>query len=514
MQIIQIAKADFLQRVRAPSFMIMLILTAILSTLFVPPLDANYAVLTLGEHRLRYNSVGIGLMFAFTISVLLSLFAFYIVRNTVQRDRQTRVGQIIATTQTSTVTYLIGKWASNLTLLSANLALMTIMAPIMQLLRAEVLTINIVQLVLLIWLVGLPVMSLVAGVAVLFETIPFLRGGFGNIAYFFVWTFSLASLGLIGTDLGISIYDPFGIAYPWFAVYAQPNAPSIQALNLLGGSTRLMPVLDVYPISWSLPAIIGRLSWMAAGAGVAVLGVIPFDRFAKPQGRKLVNLWEKLFPKQSAASGAKAFEVSRLTPLATDRVRSRFLSVIIAELRLLIKGQPWWWLVGLGGIVILGLLEPRPELMVAVTIWPVLVWSAQGNREKTHDTAALIYTTPHPVVRQLPATYLAGVILTAVLMSGFMLQLTLSGAWLALTSVLSGVLLIPALALALGTISGTARLFEISFLIWWYIALNASGFPALHPMLTDSPATIPVYLAVTAALLMVATLGRLRMVVQ
>ncbi|MGF1506735.1 MAG: hypothetical protein ACFB51_16620 [Anaerolineae bacterium] len=515
MRIIQLATADFLQRARSASFIVMLALTSLLSTLFVPPLDANYAVLTIGDHRPLYDSVGISLMFAFTISLALSLFAFYLVRNTVQRDRQTRVGQIIATTQTGSATYLVSKWASNLALLSTNLALKTVMAPLMQLLRAEVLTINIVQLVLPIWLIGLPVLSLVAGVAVLFETIPFLRGGFGNIAYFFVWTFSLASLALTGTDLAIARYDPFGIAYPFFEILAQPNAPVMDTLTLGGGSTRLMPVFDIQPITWSAPAIVGRLFWLAVGAGIAALGVLPFDRFAKSHSNRLLaNLWEQLRPKRATTAGGAAFDAPRLTPLPADRVRSRFFALVLAELKLLVKGQPWWWLVGMGIIVLVGIFAPNPQLVLVVTIWPVLVWSAMGNREKTHDTMALILTTPQPVMRQLPATYLAGVILSGVLVSGFMLQLMVAGAWLALASVLSGVLLIPAMALAFGTISGTSRLFEIGYLLWWYIALNASAAPALHPMLTEAPAAIPLYVAATAVLLGIATLGRMQNVVQ
>ena len=48
-------------------------------------------------------------------------------------------------------------------------------------------------------------MLLTASMAVLFETIPGLRGGVGNVIYFFLWTAALA-LGATGLD------DPFATA--------------------------------------------------------------------------------------------------------------------------------------------------------------------------------------------------------------------------------------------------------------------------------------------------------------
>ena len=36
-------------------------------------------------------------------------------------------------------------------------------------------------------LVALPCMGFIAGLTVLFESIPFLRGGLGNVIYFFLW---------------------------------------------------------------------------------------------------------------------------------------------------------------------------------------------------------------------------------------------------------------------------------------------------------------------------------------
>jgi hypothetical protein len=150
-------------------------------------------------------------------------------------------------------------------------------------------------------------------------------------------------------------------------------------------------------------------------------------------------------------------------------------------------------------------------VIIGVTIWPLLVWSAMGAREAQHGTTALTLTTPHPVMRHLPATYLAGVLLGGLLMSGFAFQMALAGAWLSLAALLSGVLVIPAVALALGTWSGSPRLFEVAYLLWWYIAINAADVPDLHPMLVTTPFGVLVGVIVAAALLSAAAVGRARM---
>jgi len=229
-----LARADFLQRTRNNSFFIMIVLTVYLSYVFVPPTDASYAAIIINGHRLFYNSTGIGVMFGMTVSLFLSLFAFYLVKNSIQLDRSTRVGQVIATTPTRTISYLLGKWASNLLLLTVLVLVMTLMSPLMQWLRGEAAIIQLMELVVPVWLIGLPVMSLIAGLAVLFETIPFLRGGFGNIVYFFFWSFSMMGFGSIVMDRGLQFPDPYGISLVFSEVgnYISKRSGGIYHLNL------------------------------------------------------------------------------------------------------------------------------------------------------------------------------------------------------------------------------------------------------------------------------------------
>jgi hypothetical protein len=85
--------------------------------------------------------------------------------------------------------------------------------------------------------------------------------------------------------------------------------------------------------------------------------------------------------------------------------------------------------------------------------------SVLGTRETQHRTEGLIFTNPHPIRRQLPATWLSGLAVALLTGSGVALRLALSGEWSALLAWTVGALFIPALALALGVWTGSGKAF-------------------------------------------------------
>ena len=122
----------------------------------------------------------------------LSLIGFYIVKNTIQRDEETRVGQILATTPMTKNFYTVAKMLSNFAVLASMIAVMAMSGVLMQWLKAEDPHVHLWALLSPFLLIALPAMAFTGALAVLFETVPGLRGGIGNVIYFFVWTALLA----------------------------------------------------------------------------------------------------------------------------------------------------------------------------------------------------------------------------------------------------------------------------------------------------------------------------------
>ena len=180
--VVAIARADFLERVRRYSFLFTLGFALYLGYLAT----AGNLVLQVGNMRGIFNSAWIGALLALVATDFFSLAGFYFVKNTIERDRQTRVGQILSTTPISKFMYAFGKMLSNLAVLSLMLAVLAAAGIAMQLVSGEDRHIELWKLIAPFVLLAIPAMAVTAAIAVFFETVPFLRSGFGNVAYFFV----------------------------------------------------------------------------------------------------------------------------------------------------------------------------------------------------------------------------------------------------------------------------------------------------------------------------------------
>src|SRR5205085_5173350 len=95
--------------------------------------------------------------------------------------------QVLAATPLGRFAYLVGKALSNLFVFSAILAVLAGAGLAMQLLAREDRHVDVAKLVIPMLVFALPALSVIAAFAVLFECVPFLRGGFGNVAWFFLW---------------------------------------------------------------------------------------------------------------------------------------------------------------------------------------------------------------------------------------------------------------------------------------------------------------------------------------
>jgi ABC-type Na+ efflux pump permease subunit len=122
--IYHIARADFLERVRRYSFLVMLGAVVFLG---YQAAIGNFTV-QLGDYRGEFNSAWVGSMMAIIASFMLGWFGFYLVKGSVARDRETGVGQIIATTPLTRPLYTFGKWLSNFAVLVAMVIVLAVVA--------------------------------------------------------------------------------------------------------------------------------------------------------------------------------------------------------------------------------------------------------------------------------------------------------------------------------------------------------------------------------------------------
>jgi hypothetical protein len=524
-----LVRADFWERVRRFRFLLTLGLMLLGGYLLVPRAGASYMVglhpvelSTLTYYRGVYNSAWVGSTVAAMTSWLLSLFGFYLVVGAIERDRRTGVGQLIAASPLSKGLYILGKWLSSVAVLAAVVGAMVVAAGAMQLIRGEDIRLQLGELLApFLWLT-LPPLLLVAALAILFETLPVLRGGLGNALYALIWLALMpVSVAVIpGLDLiEVDVLATLQAEYPGGEFSAS------QGVNPAWYGRA--HTFDWEGIPWTAEIVLERLAWIGAALLVVALAAIACAcssvilgdglRLRPVRKRRLPRVGPDPMPERVEPP---ARQVS-LAPLPAEAKRFRFDRVLRAELRLALGGQPWWWYLGALGWALAGLLAPvdvsREYLLPAAWLWPLLIWSALGVREVQHRTGELVFAAPHPLRRQLPATWLSGWIVALLAGSGVALRLVLAGQWSVILAWAAGALFIPTLALTLGVWSGSGKAFEGLYAVLWYVG-PVNQLPALDFMGTvdkSIAASVPCYyLALTATLMGLAVVGRMRQIRQ
>jgi hypothetical protein len=214
------------------------------------------------------------------------------------------------------------------------------------------------------------------------------------------------------------------------------------------------------------------VGWIAVALVIAVVAAAFFDRFdpARRQRLALPVKMKTLALSFRDPANTPSAHLSSLAPV----VRSNgFARLFLAELRLALKGLPWWWYVAAVGLLIAqfttALDVSRGPLLGTAWLWPLPVWSAMGTRESRYGTGALLFSSARILPRQLLATFLAGVAVAAVAGAGAGVRLVLAGALPGLLAWIAGALFLPALALCLGVWTRTSKAFEALMAALWYV---------------------------------------------
>ena len=500
----RLMRADFLERIRRHSFLVTLGFTVFSAYMFLPPNHSAYATLNLGGHRGIYNSAWVGSLVAMLSVTFLALAGFYLVKNAVERDRRTGVGQILAATPLPTPVYLLAKLASNFAVLASMVAVLVVTAAVMQLVRGEDRHIDLIALASPFFIVTLPVMALVAALAVGFEAVPGLRGGLGNVVYFVFWMTSLSlsaahpgrATDILGSRVIITQMQEA-------CVRAYPDYPAGGALAM-GFNIKSNGVWDLHTFVWDgavwpPAALATRALYLALALAIPLAAALIFDRFdaRAPEARVRARRRRPARGGQAQEPAAIAADLSRLRPVVADLAgltpvrahagsRSRLGGLIAAELRITLKGLSRWWLLVVLILTALSLFVPlagvKQFVVPIALVWPVLRWSPMGTREREFRTDALLFSAPRPVTRLLVAQWVAGAALALLVSCGALVRFAAIGAaggeWGSFAALIVAVGFIPSLALAFGIWSGSGKLFEVLYLILWYMG-PMNRIPAL-----------------------------------
>jgi hypothetical protein len=510
-----LARADFAERTRRYSFLVMLGLVLWLGYVLA---SGQFRIVIQPRYLGVIDSAWVGATMTLGTTMMLGLVGFYIVKGSVARDYATGVGQIMATTPMSRLLYMLGKWLSNFAVLGITVVVLALAGIGMNLWFGSG-GLDIVALVAPLVLIGLPWLGLVAALVVLFESVTWLRGGLGNIVYFVLFMI-LISATLVPMAMGApgfadSPYIDFSgwqIISDSVARAAQAAYPDAGGMGF-GGGYELAgePAFFVYNgIRWTTGMLVSRLLHLLLAVGLVMLASVLFDRF--DPARLLPVKRRAAVPEPALAPATEPVPVSsvHLTPLSSAETRFRFRALLSAELKLAIKAQRWWWYAVAAGLVVAQLVSPSdyaPYVLIVAWVWPTLILSGLGCREKQSNTRQIVFSAPRPM-SQLPAGWLSAVLVTALLGAGALVRFLLAGDPVAVLGWLTAILFIPSLALALGTLTGSGKAFEALYVLWMYCLIEKAApldFAGLVP-----GSHFYLYAAVAVGLIALAAVARQR----
>lgn len=504
-QIAGAAVADLRERARRRSFVAMVVATLGFGWLGF----SGHVEMGLGGVRSTYDSAWLGTTMALATSFFVTMVGFYFAKGTIAFDRRSGVGEVLAATPMASPTYLVSKWLANAALFATTIVILAAATALLQWQRGEA----ALELWPLLWpslILAVPAALMVSALAVLFETVPLLRGGFGNVFWFFLW-----SLGAALILAGGGVWDWLGMGVvrrDLIAAYVATTGsePGQFTFNIGGGDLSQGSVGFQWPGLGSDLAVVGP---RIAIAVVALLLVLSsswwFDRFvastatARKRGRR----------RPDAAASQWHSPTAEIAALGRFTRRFRFGALVWAETTLAFKGVsiPLRLVMAVPAVMAAFAGEAADGFAVAAALLPVLIWSQLGARERSHGTDQILFSTPRPVGRLLLASWIAGVLVGIAALGPWIVGLAAAGDLARAAAVVAGLGLAPALALACGTWSGGSRLFEGLYVVLWYVG-PANQTPALDWIGAGggAAASTPMVLLTTAVLLGLAVFGRVR----
>ncbi|HEU4495649.1 MAG TPA: ABC transporter permease [Flavobacterium sp.] len=476
-----IIKADYLQRTRSYTFIITLLASVYGAYLFVPPAGAHYATVRIGQYVGINNAAWVGHVTAIMASTFLWLIGFYIINNGIRRDKETGVGQIIATTAISNFDYLLAKAVSNFLVLLSITSIIILMAFGLILTRSSNYNFSVSQFLLPYIFTTLPSIFFLSALAVLMEVVFGKRTNLLNVSFFFLLSLVV---GMVNTSHNPNMkwIDILGNKYLTAnmseALKAQhPLAESENAA--IGFTVRGKEIETKYFVfegsDWSFEYIISRIAWIAIAVALVYMASRLFNRFDEKitiQKKKKVIIDEGSQPifinNSKPAELPKAVQAFGIIPLVKTEL-----------LMLLRKGPRWFWIINLGIFIALFAV---PIEFAHVYLLPVL-WFLQVNRwadlstkEKFYGTDCFIYASYKPLQRLLAAQILAGYILAFALALPLVLRHAISGNAISAASIVCGALLLIAFAVSAGIVSGGKRFFEIVLFMATYALIQGVPF--------------------------------------
>ncbi len=421
--------------------------------------DGSGVQIALGNHLPVITSAVLGVSLGVVVSTLLLPIGFLYLRANVTRRQPWQIEEV---TPASRVAIALGRFAADVAVLFAMLATLTLAG---WLLGWLIVTgpLDLMQLSLTLWLVAAPAVMGIAALRILFDAVPPLRRGLGELFYLIFWIASLAAPAAVQglpSSFATNFYD-----FPGFYRPLVGPAPTGHDNIAIGGVSALAPgrvPLDVMAGITAPGYVASRLAWALMSVLVTVFAGLVYrpHRSRRKAARRgfVARLLAAPPPKPADPHAAPAGQVA-----------FAFGNLVSAEFRLIGWGRPFLLLAACAALA--GLAGDYRHIgSPAAALLLIFAMAGHAGRSEASGLLALTRTASQSPLARRVAFVLAG-IGWAVLLALPAALFHLSARPLALALVTGATIALVASLLAL--ISRSAFAPRLVLLILWYGYLSS-----------------------------------------
>ncbi|MDQ2768427.1 MAG: hypothetical protein M3Y30_14895 [Gemmatimonadota bacterium] len=479
-RVLAIAATDVRMRMARMSSVVVLVALCILAYVIVPDLSTGRALMQVNGHRALYNSVTIALATSSLCAVLLGMAGFYLISNTVRRDIETRTGYVIASTPVRNKEYLAGKLLGNMTFLALVVVVYVLNVMAMQLLRGEAPLDPLTYAAMFLAVVG-PVVIVVSAIALMFECVRPLSGRFGDVAYFFLWTFLLAIPASTASETKPGFagnFDVFGMAFIINAANNQATSDFHSHPEVSIGSSRFDPSKTPWTfegVHWSAPVIASRVTSALLAFPALLIAWLAFGRFDPARLKGSGPASRTSVRGRLAAPLRRAMRVLRPASWAGPGL----LRIALGEIALTIMLRPVVFVAAVAASVagiFVRAATVRSALIPIIFVALVAMLAELPTRDRVARMDGIRNAVPRLRSSSTLAKLLAALGITLAFLSVPLLRIAAAAPADAL-SLLVGGWLFSAAAVGLGTISRTPKLFAGVALLFLYVVMSSAHAP-------------------------------------
>ncbi|MBM6498296.1 hypothetical protein [Flavobacterium macrobrachii] len=469
--------ADFLQRVRSNSFIVLLIISVVAAYKFVPLPQDHYTTVRIGDYTGLNNAAWIGHSTAIMACFFLWLFGFYVVNNSIRNDLQTGVGQLIASSAITNFQYLLAKAVSHFFLFSIIVVVVFLFALGLTFYRVENYPFDFFQFASPYFFVTFPSVFILSALTIFFEVVFVQKTNIMNLIFILLF---IGLLGVTNTLSGNFIYwiDPLGIQFLLNEIsMAIPKGLISNSQEIsVGINYNADSNLNYFLFKgshFSFEFYLSRLFWIIFSLVTIKISSVYFHRFDVKTKRVLPKRQHVKHLYKEAIYERKIY-FERLQKVDIDY---RLFPLIFAEFLLLIrKGSIRLWILNLGCFIGLFFIPIEDALFIGLPIiWYLQVnrWSDLFTKEQEYKTASFIYSTYKPLKRLLLSQFLAGTILALIFALPVIVRLCLLQQFLEIIQVILSAISILSFSFFSGILFSGKRFFEFVFLFITFICISS-----------------------------------------